>query len=85
MKLKDVKTVLYAREMKTSTGAPYAQKFDSLIRLCKEARAAQADMVVIASPEVLGDSYNEVIESLRCIADADLALTIVPADKARTL
>ena len=82
MQLKEAKVVTYARELNMPTNVSYEEKFDELVRLCKEA-PAQADAVVMASPQVLGDSYEEVMESLRRIANVGLAIIIVPDDKER--
>jgi len=54
----------------------YEKKFTNFIRLCTEAKARGADNVVIAFPWVLGDNYDEVIESLSRLADAGLNLNI---------
>ncbi len=35
-------------------------------------------MVLIEHPEMLGDDYEEIIESLNRLADAHIALVIVP-------
>ena len=80
MQLKGGKAVTYERELNTSANIDYETKFDELVRLCKEA-PSQADAVVIASPQVLGDSYDEVMESLRRIANVGLAIIIVPEDR----
>lgn len=63
--------------------AGYENKFADFIRLCAEAKAKGADSVVIAFPWVLGDDYDEVIESLSRLADAGLNLNIT-ARKDRT-
>lgn len=39
---------------------------------------AEQAMVLIGHPEMLGDDYEEVIESLNRLADAHLALVIAP-------
>jgi hypothetical protein len=83
MPLRGAKVVLYARELSTPTDVHYEDKFDELIRLCKEAQSSQADLVVVAAPQVLGDNYGEVMESLRRIASAELAVFVVANDKAR--
>ncbi len=81
MQLKEAKVVTYARELNTPTNIAYETKFDELVRLCKEA-PSQADAVVMAAPQVLGDSYDEVMESLRRIANVGLAIIIVHAERA---
>jgi hypothetical protein len=56
----------------------YEQKFAGLLRMCNDARRDGVDTVLIAEPEALGDTYEELIESLNRIADAKLSLSIVP-------
>lgn len=56
--------------------ANYESKFTNFIRLCAEAKTKGTDSVVVAFPWVLGDNYDEVIESLSRLADAGLNLNI---------
>ena len=56
----------------------YEKKFAGLLALCEDAKRDQFDVVVIHHPEVLGDTYDEIVESLNRIADAGLKLTIPP-------
>ena len=55
---------------------PYEQKFANFIRLCAEAKDKGADVVTVAHPQVLGDDYEELIESLNRLASAQLMLAI---------
>lgn len=54
----------------------YEDKYTDFIRLCAEAKADKSDRVVIAKPWVLGDNYDEIIESLSRLAEAGLSLQI---------
>ncbi len=56
----------------------YERKFAGLLQLCEEARSGNLDVIVIHHPEVLGDTYDELIESLNRIADCGLRLAIPP-------
>ncbi len=56
----------------------YEKKFAEFLRMCEEARNGNLDAVVIDHPEVLGDTYAEIVESLNRLADASLSLSIVP-------
>jgi hypothetical protein len=56
----------------------YEQKFCDFVRLCDQAEKSGLKEVIIAEPWVLGDTYEEVIESLHRLAQANLALRIVP-------
>ena len=58
--------------------SPYEQKFAGCIEACAEANSAETDVLLIAHPEALGDTYEEIVESLNRLADAGLNLAIVP-------
>ena len=52
----------------------YEEKFAGFIRACEQAKAEGIPNVVIARPQTLGDTYDEIIQSLWRLADAGLAL-----------
>ena len=54
----------------------YEQKFPAFIELCRETKPE--DIIVVASPHALGDTYDELIESLERLGDAQVHLVIVP-------
>ena len=54
----------------------YEEKFAGFIRACEQAKAEGIPNVVIARPQTLGDTYDEIIQSLWRLADAGLALII---------
>jgi hypothetical protein len=54
----------------------YEKKFADFIRLCSEAKANGVSQITISYPWVIGDNYEEVIESLSRLADAGLSLHI---------
>ncbi len=54
----------------------YEEKFADFIRMCEERKAGGFDVVSVAAPWVLGDNYEELIESLGRLAEADLRLSI---------
>jgi len=54
----------------------YEIKYAEFIRLCAKARADNVGHVLIAQPWVLGDTYDEIIESLSRLAEAGLALHV---------
>jgi hypothetical protein len=53
----------------------YENKFAEFIALLAETRE---DMVMIHHPEVIGDTYEELVESLNRLADAGKKLMVVP-------
>lgn len=68
----------YRRSLKTrGAKAPYEQKFSNLIKLCAKAKADGIRNVIVTWPWVIGDTYEEVIESLSRFADSGLVLHIV--------
>ena len=54
----------------------YEKKFADFIKLCAEAKAKGATQVTVAYPWVLGDTYDELVESLSRLADAGLLLNV---------
>lgn len=63
--------------MKTST---YEKKHASLLRRIREAKKNGVTLFVIAEPEELGKTYEEMVESLNRLAEADLNLAILPKE-----
>jgi predicted oxidoreductase len=53
---------------------PYEQKFAGFIKSLEE----KADVLLVHHPEVLGDTYEELVESLNRLADAGKMLSILP-------
>ncbi len=54
----------------------YERKFADFVKLCGEAKGSGVGDVIIASPKVIGDNYEEIVESLSRLAEAGLALRI---------
>jgi hypothetical protein len=67
--------------MKHKTPPDYEQKFANFIKLCTT--AFETKNLIIAEPWVLGDTYDEVMESLSRIADANLVLHIVQSGRSK--
>ena len=57
----------------------YEAKFKQFIEMCESTKNSDTDLVVISAPEVLGDNYEELTESLRRLAEAELSLKILPS------
>jgi len=55
----------------------YEEKFAGFIDMLDHCKLEGVPTVLIPNAETLGDTYEEVIESLSLIADADLSLRIV--------
>ena len=51
-------------------------KFKEFDQMINEAKDGRIDMVIIGWPEDLGDNYDEIIENLARIADAELTMSI---------
>ena len=66
--------VSYARDLGLR-----ADKFKELDKLVTDAKKkGDVDAVIVASPQVLGDDYEELVANLNKLADAELAVVIVP-------
>jgi hypothetical protein len=71
-------TATYKRAPETcGKDAPYEKKFAGLIKACEKCKSEGVSNLVVTWPWVLGDTYEEIIESLSRISDADLVLHIV--------
>jgi len=62
------------------TPPDYETKFSDFIRLCRESQKSRVKQVVVANPSVIGDTHDEIIESLSRLAEAGLSLSIVAAE-----
>ena len=64
--------------MNQSNNSPedYKKKFSGFIEMCEMARQDNIPQVIIHHPSVLGDTYEEVIESLSRLAESGLSLRI---------
>ena len=60
--------------MPHTTPAGYEQKFENFIKLIAKGKADGVSELLVAAPWVLGDTYDEMIESLGRISDAGLTL-----------
>ena len=65
-----------AKTDNANTPVGYRQKFASIIAMCRKAK--RGDVVSIATPHTLGDSYDEIIESLNRLSNTEAMLLIVP-------
>ena len=54
----------------------YEKKFADFIQLVSEAKAKGTNEIIVGYPWALGDNYEELIESLTRLADAQLSLHI---------
>jgi len=59
-----------------NTPVGYEKKFADFIELCAETKSKGINEIVVGYPWVLGDNYEELIESLSRLADAGLSLHI---------
>jgi hypothetical protein len=76
------KAVSYVREPGANKFAPYAEKFAGFIRAVAEAKTSGCDLILIDEPWVIGDTYEEITESLSHLGGSDVGLCVVSARKA---
>lgn len=62
----------------------YEMKFSGFIGMIEKSRKEGVPTVLVAFPWVLGDTYEEIIESLSRLAEAGLALQIAGRGDAST-
>ena len=60
--------------------AAYQKKYAALLERIQEAKKNGITLFVIQEPQELGETYEDMVESLNQIADADLNLAILPRD-----
>jgi hypothetical protein len=60
----------------------YEKKFGDFMKMCDDAQKERVSVVIVSHPAVLGDSYEEIIESLSRLAEANLSLRIVGRERA---
>ena len=61
---------------RSNTPPGYEKKFADFIKLVADCKARGTKEIVIGYPWVLGDTYDELIESLARLADAGLSLHV---------
>jgi hypothetical protein len=70
--------ISYARDPSTrNRAAPYEQKFAGLVKAIAQQKPGDIQFLIISEPWVIGDTYEEVVESLSRLAGSNLALCIV--------
>lgn len=60
-----------------SSAANYEDKYAEFIKMTRDSQQPGTTRIVVDQPWVLGDNYDEIIESLSRLADAGLTLHIV--------
>ena len=68
--------VTYARDFEKTRPLSYNQKFATFFELCNDAASGTFEVVIIAFPEVLGDTYDELVSNLWHASKAGLLVAI---------
>jgi hypothetical protein len=77
------KAVSYYRAPETrNQNVPYEEKFAGFIRAIEKGKGPGIQLLIIAQPWVIGDTRDELIESLSRLAEAKLALCIAKRENA---
>lgn len=58
----------------------YEKKYRALLQRIHDAQANGITLFVVQKPEELGETYQDLIETLNRLADADLNLAILPRE-----
>ena len=75
------KIIPYVRDREADKDAPYATKFATFIKAVNDAKATGCSDIVIVEPWVIGDTYEEITESLSHLSGTGIGLQIVTAPK----
>ena len=76
------KAVLFARKCSTLPEvAVTSDKWSRFYQMLQESQG-KADAVLVCAPEVLGDTYEELVANLSAMASFGLQLAIVPPEDA---
>ena len=75
------KIIPYVRDREADKDAPYATKFATFIKVVNDAKATGCSDIVIVEPWVIGDTYEEITESLSHLSGTGIGLQIVTAPK----
>jgi len=71
------KVVTYTRDPQTRfQHAPYETKFAEWIKIVAKANVTDVEAIIISEPWVIGDTYEEIVESLSRLGGTFLALNI---------
>ncbi|MFT3789361.1 MAG: hypothetical protein QM770_24810 [Tepidisphaeraceae bacterium] len=73
MAKKVTRMVVYKRDLSNTL-----DKFAGLRTLIRDAREQNMVSILVQSPRMLGDTYEELTANLHVLAEADLALMIIP-------
>ena len=57
--------------------AGYEKKFNNFIQMCQKTKADGIKHLIVDHPQVLGDTYRELVESLSRVSESGLTLHIV--------
>ncbi len=78
------KMMPYTRKPETrGQNAPYVEKFGDFIQTIAKAIATGCQVIAIAEPWVIGDTYDEMVESLSHLAGTGLGLHVAMGTKAQ--
>lgn len=75
------KIVMYAREFKPIDVVIEVGKWEGLYKCLKKAKQEGIESLLVHSPEVLGDTYEELVGNLSAIASYGLTLCVIPPEQ----
>ena len=79
-----MKAAQYIRDIDRTRRQPYEQKFANFHKLCDDASSGDFDVVLVSFPEVLGDSYDELVSNLLYASKAGLLVAVADANSDNT-
>jgi len=76
---KKSKVFTYVRDRAANKDAPYAVKFANFVQAINDAKVTGCSTILIMEPWVIGDTYEEITESLTRLSGTGIGLQIVTA------
>ena len=76
---KEQKIFTYTRDRAANKDAPYAIKFASFIQAINDGKATGCTTILIMEPWVIGDTYEEITQSLSHLSGTGIGLQVVTA------
>jgi hypothetical protein len=74
---KKAKAIPYTRDREANKDGPYTIKFAAFIKAITRAKTLDCDTILITEPWAIGDTYQEITESLSRLAGTGIGLQIV--------
>jgi hypothetical protein len=66
----------YFRDIDATRRLPYEDKFAGFLKICAQAERRGFQVLIVASPEILGDDYEELVANLRRCSSVGMMVAV---------